>query len=59
MPYGNHARGAKFTDASHKVTQKLENTINEMCLQILDSFRKNGCDVQLFAELENGKTSLL
>jgi hypothetical protein len=33
MPYGN-ARGAKFTDASHKVTQKLENTINEMCLQI-------------------------
>jgi hypothetical protein len=33
MPYGNHAR-AKFTDASHKVTQKLENTINEMCLQI-------------------------
>jgi hypothetical protein len=33
-----HARGAKFTDASHKVTQKLENTINEMCLQILDSF---------------------
>jgi hypothetical protein len=32
MPYGNHARGAKFTDASHKVTQKLENTINEMCL---------------------------
>jgi hypothetical protein len=36
---------------------KKENTINEMCLQILDSFRKNGCDV--FAELENGKTSLL
>jgi hypothetical protein len=31
MPYGNHARGV---DASHKVTQKLENTINEMCLQI-------------------------
>jgi hypothetical protein len=24
---------------------KKENTINEMCLQILDSFRKNGCDV--------------
>jgi hypothetical protein len=37
MP-GNHARGAKFTDASHKVTQKLENTINEMCLQIPDFF---------------------
>jgi uncharacterized protein YjhX (UPF0386 family) len=28
------------------------------CVQI-PGFRKNGCDVQLFAELENGKTSLL
>jgi hypothetical protein len=37
MPYGNHARGAKFTDASHKVTQKLENTIN--VLQIPGSGR--------------------
>jgi hypothetical protein len=27
--------------------------------KFLDSFWKNGCDVQLFAELENGKTSLL
>jgi hypothetical protein len=30
MPYGNHARGANYTDGSHKVTQKLENTINEI-----------------------------
>jgi hypothetical protein len=60
MPYGNHARGAKFTDASHKVTQKLENTINEMCLQI-PGFFFGRMDVMYnsFAELENGKTSLL
>jgi hypothetical protein len=38
--------------ASHKVTQKLEDTINEMCLQIPGFFWKNGCDVQFFAELE-------
>jgi D-alanine-D-alanine ligase-like ATP-grasp enzyme len=56
MPYGNHARGAKFTDASHKVTQKLENTINEMCLQI-PGFFFGRMDVMYnsFAELENGK----
>ncbi len=34
VPYGNHARGAKFIDASHWVTPKLEQTINDMCLQI-------------------------
>jgi hypothetical protein len=58
MPYGNHARGAKFI-CVNKVTQKLENTINEMFANSWILFRKNGCDVQLFAELENGKTSLL
>jgi hypothetical protein len=33
MPYGNHARGANL---QMQVTgySKLENTINEMCLQI-------------------------
>jgi hypothetical protein len=58
MPYGNHARGAKFTDASHKVTQKLD-TINEMCLQI-PGFFFGRMDVMYNSfELENGKTSLL
>jgi hypothetical protein len=55
--YGNHARGAKFTDGSHWVTQKLEDTINEMFANS-GFFWKNGCDVQLFAELENGTSSL-
>ncbi len=34
VPYGNHARGAKFLDGSHWITPKLTQTINEMCLQI-------------------------
>ncbi|MDQ5929900.1 MAG: hypothetical protein QG594_1681 [Bacteroidota bacterium] len=34
VPYGNHARGAKFIDGSHWITTKLAETINEMCLQI-------------------------
>ena len=34
VPYGNHARGAKFIDGSHWITPKLTNTLNEMCVQI-------------------------
>ncbi len=34
VPYGNHARGAKFLDGSHWITPELTKTINEMCLQI-------------------------
>jgi hypothetical protein len=34
VPYGNHARGAKFIDGSHWITPKLTETMNEMCLQI-------------------------
>lgn len=34
VPYGNHARGAKFIDCSHWINPKLTETINEMCLQI-------------------------
>jgi hypothetical protein len=39
MPYGNHARGAKFIDGSHLLL-KLEDTINEMCLQIPGFFEE-------------------
>jgi hypothetical protein len=38
---------------------KLENTINEMCLQIPGFFSEEWMWCKLFAELENGKTSLL
>jgi hypothetical protein len=39
MPYGNHAEEQNLQMKS-KVTQKLENTINEMCLQILVSLEE-------------------
>jgi len=34
VPYGNHARGAKFLDYSHLISDKLTKVIDEMCLQI-------------------------
>ncbi|MNS02592.1 carbamoyl phosphate synthase-like protein [compost metagenome] len=56
VPYGNHARGAKFIDGSHWITPKLNETINEMCLQI-PGFYFGRLDVMYrsFEELENGK----
>ncbi len=34
VPYGNHARGAKFINVSHWISPELTETINEMCLKI-------------------------
>lgn len=34
VPYGNHARGAKFLDASHLISKKLTATIDSICQQI-------------------------
>jgi hypothetical protein len=34
VPYGNHARGAKFIDATHLATPALSNTIDQICRQI-------------------------
>ncbi|QSB27853.1 D-alanine--D-alanine ligase [Flavobacterium sp. CLA17] len=34
VPFGNHARGAKFLDGSHWITPKLTQTINQICAQI-------------------------
>lgn len=34
VPYGNHARGAKFIDASDKISPQLTTVMNEVCLQI-------------------------
>ncbi len=55
VPYGNHARGAKFIDGSHWITPKLTQTINEMCLQI-PSFYFGRLDVMYntIEELEQG-----
>ncbi len=56
VPYGNHARGAKFIDGSHWVTPKLTETINEMCLQI-PGFYFGRLDVMYttFDDLEKGE----
>lgn len=34
VPYGNHARGAKFIDASHQIDDQLTNMIDKLCRQI-------------------------
>jgi hypothetical protein len=56
VPYGNHARGAKFIDGSHWITPKLTETIDEMCLQI-PGFYFGRLDVMYntLEELEDGK----
>lgn len=56
VPYGNHARGAKFIDCSHWISTKLTATINEMCLQI-PGFYFGRLDVMYndWEELERGE----
>ena len=34
LPYGNHARGAKFIDLSHRITDELTQNIDSVCRQI-------------------------
>jgi hypothetical protein len=56
VPYGNHCRGAKFTDISYKISPKLNNIINAIATQI-NGFYFGRFDVMYntIAELENGK----
>ena len=56
VPYGNHARGAKFIDGSHWITPKLTTTLNEMCVQI-PGFYFGRLDIMYdtFEGLEQGK----
>lgn len=56
VPYGNHARGAKFIDESRWINPKLTDAINEMCLQI-PGFYFGRMDVmyRTLSELEQGK----
>ncbi len=57
VPYGNHARGAKFIDCSHWISPKLTQTINEICLQI-PGFYYGRLDVMYrsWEELERGES---
>jgi hypothetical protein len=56
VPYGNHARGAKFIDASHLISDKLTKVIDEMCLQI-NEFYFGRMDLMYhnWQDLEEGK----
>lgn len=56
VPYGNHARGAKFIDNSHLITERLTRTIDEVCQQI-DGFYFGRLDIRYnsWEELEEGK----
>ncbi len=56
VPYGNHARGAKFIDGSNWATPKLNDVLNKICLQI-DGFYFGRIDLMYnsWEELEQGK----
>jgi hypothetical protein len=56
VPYGNHARGAKFIDASHLISEKLTKVIDDMCLQI-NEFYFGRMDLMYhnWQDLEDGK----
>ncbi|QNK64768.1 NRDE family protein [Pedobacter sp. PAMC26386] len=34
VPYGNHSRGSKFTDLSHKINEELVNAIDHICSKV-------------------------
>ena len=60
VPYGNHARGAKFIDTSNLITDKLNETIDAMCQEISE-FYFGRLDVMYdnWNDLENGKNFAL
>lgn len=56
VPYGNHARGAKFIDVSHLISEKLTEVIDQMCQQIPEfCFGRLDLMYQTWEDLENGK----
>ncbi|HAH56122.1 MAG TPA: D-alanine--D-alanine ligase [Flavobacterium sp.] len=56
VPYGNHARGAKFLDGSQWISPKLTEIFNELCFQI-PGFYFGRLDIMYntWEELETGK----
>ncbi len=56
VPYGNHARGAKFLDYSHLISPELTKVIDEMCLQIPEFyFGRMDLMYNSWEELEEGQ----
>lgn len=56
VPYGNHARGAKFIDVSNLITNKLNETIDALCQEIPE-FYFGRLDIMYdsWSDLEQGK----
>ncbi|WP_394750931.1 D-alanine--D-alanine ligase [Spongiimicrobium salis] len=56
VPFGSHTRGAKFIDDSAKITEKLYQTIHDICVQVPD-FYYGRLDILLSSieELAEGK----
>jgi hypothetical protein len=56
VPFGNHARGAKFIDAADKINPALEDAIDKICKQIPD-FYYGRLDIKFtnWADLNEGK----
>ncbi|KQB42593.1 ATP-grasp domain-containing protein [Flavobacterium aquidurense] len=56
VPFGNHARGAKFLDGSDWITPKLTHMINEIAIQIPEFyFGRFDIMYNTFEELERGE----
>jgi hypothetical protein len=56
VPYGNHARGAKFLDYSHLISPKITKVIDEICVQIPEFyFGRLDLMYQSWEELEKGQ----
>jgi len=56
VPYGNHARGAKFIDSSHLISEKLTNVIENISKDISEFyFGRFDIMYNTFEELENGQ----
>ena len=56
VPYGNHARGAKFLDYSNLISPELTKVIDEMCLQVPEFyFGRMDLMYNNWEELEQGK----
>ena len=55
VPFGNHARGAKFIDDSHLISQQLIDTIDSVCQEIPEFyFGRLDIMYQSWADLEAG-----
>jgi len=56
VPYGNHARGAKFIDASNLISAQLTKVIDDLCLQIPEFyFGRMDLMYHSWEDLEAGK----